>query len=48
MDQDIQDIKEVRELRDPLEVSRLLSEGWVMNFISHETSRSRYVLVKFK
>lgn len=48
LDQDIQDIKEVRELHDPIEVSRLLSEGWVMNFISHEPSRSRYVLVKFK
>ncbi|MGG3278839.1 hypothetical protein [Paenibacillus solani] len=46
MEQSLQNIKEIRETRDPEEVNQLLNEGWVMNFISHEPSRSRYVLLK--
>lgn len=48
MEHNLHDIKEVRETRDPEEVSQLLNEGWVMNYISHEPSGSRYVLVKFE
>ncbi len=47
MDHNPQDIKDVCESRDPEEVSRLLKEGWLINYISHEPSRSRYVLIKF-
>lgn len=47
MEHNLQDIKDIRETRDPDEASRLLKEGWMINFISHEPSRSRYVLVKF-
>ncbi|MGP0583659.1 hypothetical protein [Paenibacillus timonensis] len=46
MDHTLQDIKEIRETRDPDEVNRLLTEGWTLNYISHEPSRSRYVLIK--
>ncbi|WP_162616159.1 hypothetical protein [Paenibacillus lutimineralis] len=48
MDHNIQDIREVRETRDPEEVNQLLQDGWVINYINHEPSRSRYVLVKLK
>ncbi|WP_156515030.1 hypothetical protein [Paenibacillus glucanolyticus] len=48
MEQNLEDIKEIRETRDPEEVRQLLNEGWVMNYISHEPSRSRFVLVKFE
>lgn len=48
MEHNLQEIKEVRETRDPEEVSELLNDGWVMNYINHEPSRSRYVLVKFE
>lgn len=46
MEHNLQDIKDIRETRDSEEVSRLLQEGWLINFISHESSRSRYVLIK--
>lgn len=48
MEHNIQDIRGVCESRDPEEVSQLLNEGWIINYISHEPSRSRYVLVKFE
>lgn len=48
MEQSLHNIKEIRETRDPEVVNQLLNEGWVMNYISHEPSRSRYVLVKFE
>ncbi|WP_179015986.1 hypothetical protein [Paenibacillus sp. 79R4] len=47
MDHNTQDIKEVRETRDPGEVNQLLDAGWVISYLSHEPSRSRYVLVRF-
>ncbi|GIO36255.1 hypothetical protein J41TS12_11160 [Paenibacillus antibioticophila] len=47
MEHNLQDIKEIHETRDPDEVNRLLQEGWQLNYISHEPSRSRYVLIKF-
>lgn len=46
MDRNLQDIKQIRETRDPDEVNRLLSDGWVLDYRSHEPSRSRYVLIK--
>ncbi len=48
MEHDLQDIKEILETRDPDEVNRLLQEGWQINYINHEPSRSRYVLIKFE
>jgi len=48
LDDNMQDIKEIRETRDPDEVNRLLSEGWKLNYVSHEPSRSRYVLARFE
>lgn len=48
MDRNLQDIKEVYETRDPDEVNSLLSDGWQLTYISHEPSRSRYVLIKFE
>lgn len=47
MEHNLQDIKAVRETRDPEEVNQLLQDGWVINYISHEPSRSRYVLIRF-
>lgn len=46
MDYNLHDIKEIRETRDPDEVNRLLLEGWVLDYRSHEPSRSRYVLIR--
>lgn len=48
MEQSLQDIKQVHETRNPDEVNLLLKEGWVLSYISHEPSRSRYVLIKFE
>ncbi|GAA0390131.1 hypothetical protein [Paenibacillus motobuensis] len=48
MEHNLQDIKEIHETRDPKEANQLLQDGWVINYINHEPSRSRYVLVKFK
>ncbi|WP_339816843.1 hypothetical protein MKZ15_15585 [Paenibacillus sp. FSL R7-0216] len=48
MNHNLQDIKEVRETKDADEVNQLLKEGWVLDYRSHEPSRSRYVLVKFE
>lgn len=48
MEHNLHDIKEIRETRDPEEVNRLLSEGWKLNYVSHEPSRSRYVLARFE
>lgn len=48
MEHNPQDIKAIHETRNPEEVTKLLEEGWVINYISHEPSRSRYVLVKFE
>ncbi|MEK5162022.1 hypothetical protein NYE69_06725 [Paenibacillus sp. FSL R5-0527] len=48
MEYNLQDIKKIHETRDPEEANRLLDEGWQLNYISHEPSRSRYVLVKFE
>lgn len=48
MEHNLQDIKQVRETKDPEEASKLLAEGWQLNYISHEPSRSRYVLIKFE
>ena len=47
MEHNLQDIKEIRETKDAEEASELLAEGWQLNYISHEPSRSRYVLIKF-
>lgn len=47
MEHSLQDITGIYETRDPEEVNRLLNEGWLINYISHEPSRSRYVLIKF-
>ncbi|MCM3699243.1 hypothetical protein [Paenibacillus macerans] len=47
MEQGLYDVKEIHETRDLDEVNRLLAEGWKLNYISHEPSRSRYVLIKF-
>lgn len=48
MEHSLYDVKEILETRDPEEVNRLLAAGWKLNYISHEPSRSRYVLVKFE
>lgn len=48
LEYNLQDIKKIHETRDPEEANRLLDEGWQLNYISHEPSRSRYVLVKFE
>ncbi|MBQ4899315.1 hypothetical protein KB559_10750 [Paenibacillus sp. Marseille-P2973] len=48
MDFSLQDVKEAQETFSIAEVNRMLSEGWVLVYISHEPSRSRYVLVKFE
>jgi len=48
LEHNLHDIKEIRETRDPEKVNRLLSEGWKLNYVSHEPSRSRYVLVRFE
>ncbi|GIO84588.1 hypothetical protein J25TS5_15200 [Paenibacillus faecis] len=48
MEHNLNDVKEIHETRDPAEVNRLLDKGWKLNYISHEPSRSRYVLVKFE
>ncbi|WP_168928835.1 hypothetical protein [Paenibacillus dokdonensis] len=47
MEQSLQEIKAVKETRDPEEANKLLQEGWVLDFREHEPSRSRYVLIKF-
>lgn len=46
MEHNLHEIKEIRETRDPEEVNRLLTEGWTINYINHEPSRSRYVLIR--
>lgn len=48
MDHNLLDIKEIRETRDSEEANKLLTEGWKLNYISHEPSRSRYVLIRFE
>ncbi len=45
LEHNLHDIKEIRETRDPEEANRLLREGWMINYISHEPSHSRYVLI---
>lgn len=47
MENPLQEVKAIKETRDPEEVNQLLQEGWVLDFREHEPSRSRYVLVKF-
>lgn len=46
MEYNLQDIKKVCETRDTEELNQLLQEGWLINYINHEPSRSRYVLIK--
>lgn len=48
MERNIQVITQVHETRDIDEVNKLLSEGWIINYMSHEPSRSRYVLIRFE
>lgn len=48
MENNLKDIKEVHESRNPDEVNLFLKEGWVLSYINHEPSRSRYVLIKFE
>ncbi|MUG45481.1 hypothetical protein [Paenibacillus woosongensis] len=46
MEHNLQDVKAIRETRDPEEATKLLEDGWVINYMNHEPSRSRYVLIK--
>lgn len=48
MDISLQDIKEAKETFSIEEVNRMLNEEWVLVFMSHESSRSRYVLIRYK
>jgi hypothetical protein len=44
---EFQDIREVKETRNADEVTRLIREGWVLDYREHGQGYSRYVLIKF-
>lgn len=43
---EIQDIREVKETRKAEEATRLINEGWVLDYREHGQGYSRYVLIK--
>ncbi|MEK4106913.1 hypothetical protein NST28_22705 [Paenibacillus sp. FSL R10-2791] len=45
---EIQDICEVKETRKAEEATRLIREGWVLDYREHGQVYSRYVLIKIK
>jgi len=42
------DIREVRETRKAEEATRLMNEGWLLDYREHGQGYSRYVLIKVK
>ncbi|MEK4196030.1 hypothetical protein NYE59_23335 [Paenibacillus sp. FSL L8-0323] len=43
-----QDISEIKETRKAEEATRLINEGWTLDYREHGQGYSRYVLIKFK